>query len=346
MTETNEDILRALRESRKALTTRQVAEAAAWYPEADVVEALQALEAAGRVERNAFGVHRWAIANRATRADERHLADAAVEADAADPVRLAYQDGKRDAAVEAKARADEAERLDGIRAGTATLPFGSTLIAALEALWAEIQDRHPGVPDAIIITGSGAQRGGTRLGHTAHDLWTDEDGGTLTEIFISGERIADGPQGVLGTMLHEAAHGLNHYRSVKDTSANCRYHNRRFVATAQELGLETADEPHPSIGWSFTKATADLLATYETASGLKDWYLSIGPGTGHEGGVAGLPVARPPRDPNAPKTSGRLVKAVCSCPKPRIVRLSPAVLALGPITCGACGEDFRDESPG
>jgi hypothetical protein len=38
-------------------------------------------------------------------------------------------------------------------------------------------------------------------------------------------------------MLHEAAHALATWRGIKDTSAACnRYHNKRFVVLAAELG--------------------------------------------------------------------------------------------------------------
>ena len=45
-------------------------------------------------------------------------------------------------------------------------------------------------------------------------------------------------------MLHEAAHALAIRRGIKDTSAaGNRYHNKRFVALAAELGLRGPDMP-------------------------------------------------------------------------------------------------------
>jgi hypothetical protein len=66
---------------------------------------------------------------------------------------------------------------------------------------------------------------------------------------------------VLGTLLHEAAHGLADRRRITDTSRGGRYHNRRYSQLAEELGLQVA-QVHP-IGWSATPvpdATTDCYA--------------------------------------------------------------------------------------
>jgi hypothetical protein len=43
-------------------------------------------------------------------------------------------------------------------------------------------------------------------------------GPAQAELFVSGERLAEGPRQTLQTMLHKAVHGLAHARGVKDTS--------------------------------------------------------------------------------------------------------------------------------
>lgn len=55
---------------------------------------------------------------------------------------------------------------------------------------------------------------------------------------------------VLGTLLHEAAHGVASTRGIKDTSRQGRYHNRRFAQLATELGIVVA--PDGARGWSAT----------------------------------------------------------------------------------------------
>lgn len=326
----------------KGFTVAQMTEPLFWG-ETAIREACKALEEAGIVERASKKVpFKFRLVNRAATPAERRNALKGV-ADEDDPIRLAYEDGLMAAEEMRRAREEEAARLAGTEAALpASLPslaYGSTLIRALETVWAAIQDRHADVPDVILITGSGASRRGLKMGHHAADRWNHrEDGEPLTEVFLSGERIADGPRGILSTLLHEAAHGVNRTRRIKDTS-NHRYHNQKFVATAQELGLETATEAHPSIGWSFTSCPDETFAVYaEAMKPLEDWFLQIGEGTGY-GAVSGLPVKVTP-GAEGPKTSGRLDKIVCRCETPRILRMSKKAFAAGPIRCGVCDHDF------
>jgi hypothetical protein len=121
---------------------------------------------------------------------------------------------------------------------------GSRTIAALEHAWAAIQDQHPDVPDVVIVTGAGSHQKGTpegyRLrGHHWPERWILQrhDGQRVPELFIAGELLSAGGRAVLEVMLHEAAHALATRRGIKDTSAQGnRYHNKRFVALAAELG--------------------------------------------------------------------------------------------------------------
>ena len=63
--------------------------------------------------------------------------------------------------------------------------------------------------------------------------------------------VGRGPRAVVEVMLHEAAHALATRRGIKDTSAaGNRYHNKRFVALAAELGLRGPDVPDKITGWS------------------------------------------------------------------------------------------------
>jgi hypothetical protein len=76
-------------------------------------------------------------------------------------------------------------------------------------------------------------------------------------VLVSGEGLQRGPVDVLGTLLHEAAHGLAYVRKVSDTSRQGRYHNRRCATLARELGLEVAHlDP---IGWSATSVPDPIL---------------------------------------------------------------------------------------
>jgi len=126
------------------------------------------------------------------------------------------------------------------------------MVAALEQAWSVIRARHPEVPAAVVVLGAGslgAPAGRLRLGHFAALRW-HHDQRRLPEVFVGGEGLARGPAGVLGTLLHEAAHALDDAREIKDTSRQGRWHNARFKALATELGLAVTKDPR--LGWSPT----------------------------------------------------------------------------------------------
>jgi len=168
------------------------------------------------------------------------------------------------------------------------------LAAELALAWGDIQRHHSDLPSLAApesLIGESSSACGTELGF---------------------ERL-----------LHEAAHGLAAARGIRDTSRAGRYHNRRFLALADELGLDHSADPHPSSGFSLVTMRPETRERYaDTISRLQ---LALGAHTaatrhGSSGG-------------------GVRVKAVCGCG--RNVRVVPSVLAQAAINCGACGEPFR-----
>jgi len=128
--------------------------------------------------------------------------------------------------------------------------FGSGTVAALESAWADIRAMHPDVAaDVVFITGSGraGRKGGLRMGSiTVNPNWAESrpthsraksDPTKYREVFIAGETLAMHPVKLLETLIHEAAHSVAFTRGVKDTSRQYRYHNRRFRAICEEMGL-------------------------------------------------------------------------------------------------------------
>jgi hypothetical protein len=121
----------------------------------------------------------------------------------------------------------------------------SRLVAALEHAWSAIRTQHADVPQVVIVVTSGSDPRSRRLnlGHFAAGRWqlTGADAPSdRPEVLVSGEGLQRGPVDVLGTLLHEAAHGLAYARTVSDTSRQGRYHNRRYATLARELGLDVA----------------------------------------------------------------------------------------------------------
>ncbi|WP_378736714.1 hypothetical protein [Nocardia brasiliensis] len=84
----------------------------------------------------------------------------------------------------------------------------AAMVAAIDEAWAGVRARHPEVPDVMVTIAAGSVgRRGVRLGQFGPDRWVHGDA-RLPELFVGGEGFAHGPRDVLGTLLHEAAHGI------------------------------------------------------------------------------------------------------------------------------------------
>ena len=148
-------------------------------------------------------------------------------------------------------------------------------------------------------------------------------------------------------MLHEAAHALAARRGIKDTSAaGNRYHNKRFVALAAELGLRGPDVPDKVTGWSQCTLTgqaayesyAEVVAAIDTAR-LPFLVDLPSPARSGDGGER----TRATTGPGTPvKRGGRRAAVECAClPEPRRIQLTPKQIEDGPIMCGLCCAPFE-----
>lgn len=198
------------------------------------------------------------------------------------------------------------------------------IITAIDRAWAAIQARHPEVPDVVITLGAGSSGRGRGLtyGHFAPGRW-QRGTGELPELFIGGEGLARGGRGVLGTLLHEGAHGVAAARGIQDTSRQGRFHNTKFRTLAAELGLDVAQAG--SIGWSTTTVPDATAAVYRAELRRLDDAL-----------VAYRHSESSGRGGRASSNNGTAVRCECG----RRIRVSASVLSMGPITCGICGTDF------
>lgn len=212
----------------------------------------------------------------------------------------------------------------------ATHQISGPLVLALEATWASIARRHPELPEAVIVVASGT--GGrkatqARWGHFAALRWIQGDD-QLAEVLVAGEGLARGAEPVLATLLHEAAHGLAHVRGIQDTSRQGRYHNRRYKALAEELGLDVAEVG--AIGWSSTILRPATVQTYWRELKKLQAALTI------------YRRAELPAGGTRPKSTNLLP---CSCACPRRIRVARSTLGAGPILCGICDQDFAPDPP-
>jgi hypothetical protein len=200
----------------------------------------------------------------------------------------------------------------------------SLLVAALEQAWQAIRQRHPQVPEAVVVVASGAAGKRLALGHFAPHRWQVQ-GADRHEVLVGGEGLQRGPVDVLGTLLHEAAHGLAQARGIADTSRQGRYHNHRYATLAHELGLDVTVQP--PIGWSHTTVPEPTASAYagqleELTIALVLWRrleLRVGSGTRSRNLLA------------------------CRCPCGRKLRAARTTLEEAPILCGACEGPFEPE---
>ena len=210
---------------------------------------------------------------------------------------------------------------------TTTTPevAASAVVAAMERAWQAIRARHREVPEVIVVLGAGseARRGLFKLGHFAAARW-HVNGQRRAEVLVSGEGLGRGARDVLGTLLHEAAHGLADARKVKDTSRQGRYHNRHYAGLAAEVGLDVAQDA--KTGWSQTTVPDQLAAAYADVLGDLD---------------AALKLWRYAEQQTGQTTTGSRNLLACACSCGRKLRVAKATLEQAPIVCGACEEPFE-----
>lgn len=228
-------------------------------------------------------------------------------------------------------RPEEGHTVTTSPAATST-DAGDPLYAALSACWRAIQARHPEVPDVMVTLGSGTlgQRGAVRLGHFAENRWQrGENGPELHELFIGGEGLREGPAGILATLLHEAAHGLATTRGITDTSNRGYYHNKRYKALAEELGLAVEDAGPR--GWQDTSVPPATQFEYtEQLAQLGEV----------------LPIYRNAEEqPPKRSRSRNRIPAICGCPEPVRAWAARGTLAEERLTCRVCGQPLRPENP-
>ena len=229
----------------------------------------------------------------------------------------------------------------------ASARHASDIVAACESAWRSFQEQHPALPDAVIVLGSGVDRGRlVKLGHWWGARW-EAGGQPRGEVLLAGEALHLPVEEVFEVLLHEAAHGINAARGIRDASRGGRYHNARFKSTAIEVGLVV--EQLPPYGWAKTSLGPQAAERYAAEiEALRDSIRiarridkrTINPGTSKSGQEATGVGGRDGPDDGQSRGGGRAgsVALVCGCG--RRMRMAPSVAAQGAVLCGACGSTF------
>lgn len=220
-------------------------------------------------------------------------------------------------------------------------PTASALVSACEAAWDDIRTRHSELPAVVVVLGSGVERGRlVKLGHWWSGRWV-ADGQVRGEVLLAGEALHLTSAQVFEVLLHEAAHGINATRGVKDTSRGGRYHNQHFADTARTIGLKVS--AMPPYGLARTELTAEAETDYAPTIARLGEAMRIarqlhGARVGRNGteieGTSGTERDGLDREERSKGSVG----ASCECG--RRLRMAPSVLARGPVVCGACGTEF------
>lgn len=130
------------------------------------------------------------------------------------------------------------------------------ILDALNDALRSIRNKHPEVPNVVLVVGTSSIK---KHGHFSPESWDSKS--AQNEVMISGESLKRGAEATLGTLIHECTHALAHARGIKDTSRQGRFHNKRFKALAEELGIEV--ESDKTIGWSITSLPKTTAALYK-----------------------------------------------------------------------------------
>jgi hypothetical protein len=198
---------------------------------------------------------------------------------------------------------------------------GESLSPILKALTKahDIIKEETGAPRATILI-TRDMKG--KLAHfTYYQPW-EVNGEGFNEIAFTAEMFAKGSEFVLGVLLHEVAHSMNHAEGIKDCSAN-QYHNAKFKSRAESLGLKTVEVKGKGHAW-----------TEITEFGVKRWAKAL------KVIEAALEITAISMDKAKPKSRNtNLIKATCDCEN--VIRLSRTVLEIG-VTCNGCEETFKE----
>lgn len=220
-------------------------------------------------------------------------------------------------------------------------PVAVVLVAALARVWAAIRSRHPDMPGVMLLPAPNPHGNANVLGHFAALRWSARQAkgiATVHEVVVVAEHLNRSPEDIVETLLHEAAHAMNFQRGIKDCSSN-QYHNQRFKAAAEELGLVVQQVPH--YGFARTSLPPETAASYtEETAALAIALL-------HRRAIVLAP-ATPPTPPTGgddggngedkDNSKGRMIKAVCKCGY--IIRASRKVLSATTVSCSGCGGPF------
>lgn len=198
------------------------------------------------------------------------------------------------------------------------------LLQSLDSLWTHLREHIPALPPARISLAPS-----TPSSNHGPERWARDGDGLVTGLVIGIDTLQAGAEDVLERVLHEAAHVLCWVRDVKDTTMRGAYHNASYLHAAEEVGLSTDVARVQGRGYASPQLTDATRALY--VDDLKALTSAI---------PQVLPHLVVPAAPSSKRPDRLALQCQCT-PKPRTIRVSQTVAALGAITCGVCDADFK-----
>lgn len=240
----------------------------------------------------------------------------------------------------------------GVRVGVSTnlgkasvelLPEGDSAVLALRGAMRRILERAsehlPELRSCLdeVLTVVGDTRSHSTLGSFTKERWRLDSGSVLHQIFVSGRHLSSDAEEVAHTLVHELAHLLAHVRGLRDCSNRGRYHNRRFKACAEELGLNVKRGAQHGVYTEGLSARLRKHMADEIDSLGRALIISI-----NDQPVL-LATSRAANVPEEHKTNKRkYVSAVCECAPPRVIRVALGYWMDETIGCLLCRRFFFD----
>ena len=176
---------------------------------------------------------------------------------------------------------------------------GSRIIAALKRAWAAIQDQHPDVPDVVIdhrgrVQPEGHPRGVPAarppLARTVGPRRPGRAAGPGA-VHRRGAAVGRGPRRRWRSCCTRPPTPWPPGAASRTPAPpGNRYHNKRFVALAAELGLRGPDMPDKVTGWSDCTLTGEAYDAYADVAaaidrpGSRSWSTRPPAGPGGGGG--------------------------------------------------------------
>lgn len=188
----------------------------------------------------------------------------------------------------------------------------SRVCGYLEKIYRELNnDMFGGELEEPIITVQSTPRA---YGHvTCSKVWKSKynEENEKYELNIGAGTIARPIEDTISTMLHEMVHIYNLMHGIQDCSRGNTYHNKKFKAKAEEVGLVIDQDPR--IGWSIT-SPSDSLILYIAEKGWKD--ILINRDEGYRlpiSGKKGKDTTDPDDQTEIPKKKSSTRKYICPC---------------------------------